>query len=1051
MRLHRLEIEGFGPFRERQTVDFDAFADDGIFLIAGRTGAGKSSILDAVCFGLYGGVPRYEGGDRRLRSDHCEPDDPSRVVVEFSTAAGRFRVTRTPEYLRPARRGGGMTKQAPTVSLEEWAGDTWAGRAARAVDVANELDEILQLNQGQFLQVILLAQNRFARFLLADSKERQALLRRLFRTERFEDVQARFDERRRASEQALGARLATVTARVEEAESLVTAAELWGARTDDGQDAGDSGAHGDGGRDGVRESDSGGDAGGHGGDAGDAAPGDAASAEPFATRTGPGAGTTDERLGALRRALSRAEYRAERAEAERDEAERRSATADAALATVREEQRAQRERDRARAALARLDDEAPQIAAAREERDHARSAETLRSTIAATARAEEARDAAFREEQAARASWEALGVALAGVTAEAPDAAGALEDWAAEHTRRSGTWERAAEQERGAPALAAELAAAQEQVTAASARFEADEAERAALPARREELTAERDAVRRIADRADGLAREHDRAEARRAAAVDVARLTAAESEAEGALAESSAVLAMAQAELAQLRQRRLDGIAGELATALVDGERCPVCGSAAHPAPAVHTDPVSAADIDQAEAARDAAAQAERAAADRVSALRAGLAAATSRAEGRAEEEADAELAAAAAAHDEAVAAVARSAALDTQVGELAERSEQLERDRIASAAELAAAREALVVVEQHSREAEELIVEARGSHPTVAERLAESAVRIAAARALADALTEHARRSAALVQAQAEQDAALETSPFHDAADVQRALRSAAEQEALDARITAHAVQREKERAILLDLELRALPEDPIDLAPTEQSAIEARAAWKTAMGAAGRAAGVAERLAGLIGSAAEEHTRSSEQAAEHEVLRGLADTIAGRAGNTYKMTLETFVLAAELEEIVAAANLRLGEMSAGRYQLRHSDAIAARGAASGLGIVVHDAFTGQTRPAQSLSGGETFLSSLALALGLAEVVTARAGGIQLDTLFIDEGFGSLDADTLDVAMRTLDELRAGGRTVGLISHVEAMQEQIPAQLTVRATANGPSVIEA
>jgi len=205
------------------------------------------------------------------------------------------------------------------------------------------------------------------------------------------------------------------------------------------------------------------------------------------------------------------------------------------------------------------------------------------------------------------------------------------------------------------------------------------------------------------------------------------------------------------------------------------------------------------------------------------------------------------------------------------------------------------------------------------------------------------------------------------------------------------------------------------------------------------------------VSEQLAAVIEAATSEHARIADDAADYEVLRGLADAIAGRGANARKMTLETFVLAAELEEIVDAANRRLSDMSTGRYQLRHSDALAARGAASGLGIVVFDAFTGQTRPAQSLSGGETFLSSLALALGLAEVVTARAGGIRLDTLFIDEGFGSLDGDTLDVAMRTLDELRQGGRTVGVISHVEAMQEQIPAQLRVRATSSGPSVIEA
>src|SRR5690606_10090265 len=127
---------------------------------------------------------------------------------EFSTAAGRFRVTRSPEYQRPAKRGTGLTKQAAIARLEELVGDEWIGRAARAVNVAGELDAIVQLSQQQFLQVILLAQNGFARFLLADGKERQALLRRLFNTERFEDVQARFDERRRASEQTLGAQLA---------------------------------------------------------------------------------------------------------------------------------------------------------------------------------------------------------------------------------------------------------------------------------------------------------------------------------------------------------------------------------------------------------------------------------------------------------------------------------------------------------------------------------------------------------------------------------------------------------------------------------------------------------------------------------------------------------------------------------------------------------------------------------------------------------------------------------------------------------------------------
>ena len=97
MRIHRVQIEGFGPFRERQDVDLDALAPSGVFVIAGRTGAGKSSILDAICFALYGTVPRYDGVDRRLRSDHCGPDDPTQVTLEFSTGSDRWRISRSPD------------------------------------------------------------------------------------------------------------------------------------------------------------------------------------------------------------------------------------------------------------------------------------------------------------------------------------------------------------------------------------------------------------------------------------------------------------------------------------------------------------------------------------------------------------------------------------------------------------------------------------------------------------------------------------------------------------------------------------------------------------------------------------------------------------------------------------------------------------------------------------------------------------------------------------------------------------------------------------------
>ncbi|WP_431074215.1 AAA family ATPase [Microbacterium phyllosphaerae] len=996
MQLHRLEVEGFGPFRERQTVDFDAFADDGIFLIAGRTGAGKSSILDAVCFGLYGGVPRYEGGEKRLRSDHCEPDDVTEVVVEFSTPAGRYRVRRSPDYERPKKRGGGMTIQSAAVQLDTMVGGEWIGLAAKEREAAYELDEILQLSREQFLQVILLAQNRFSEFLLAGSRERQALLRRLFGTERFEDVQARFDERRRAAEQSLGARRAAVSARLDEAQRLVDSADL--------------------GHDSEAQTD-------------ETTP----EQEPLAM-------TTDERLEGLRRAKARADYRAERRAAERAEAEKQSAAADAALSTVRDEQRAQTERDRARAALDRLEAEEPQIADARRELRDARAAELLRAPIAAAVAAASALDAATDAETRARAAWDARDIVVDD-----------LAEWIAERTRQTGAWQRAAELERNASALDVELAAAAAAVEAAAARVEAAEADRVELPAQLETLTIARDAARQLADRAQDLAAARDAAAVRHAAALEAVRLEAAHADADRALAQASSALAGAQNDLARLRQRRLDGFAGELAGSLKDGDACPVCGSHEHPAPAVHADPVSADDVDEAEAARDLLARGERDAAKSESSLRAELAAAITRADGREVDEAVAELTAATAAHTQSTEASARQAALEQQRDALVERIRRLDGDREHDSAALAAAREAHALVSQRIEEMRTTVAEARGPYGTVADRLTATLAEVRDAAALVEASAERARRAAAATAAHAEQDAALEASEFDGVAAVELALRSTAAQSTLESRVTEHTVQKEKERAILLPLELRTLPEETIDPGPAERASLAARQRWSAAVDEAGRAAGVAEQLSAIIEASAAEHARTADEAADYEVLRSLADTIAGRGANTRKMTLETFVLAAELEEIVDAANRRLGDMSTGRYQLRHSDALAARGAASGLGIVVFDAFTGQTRPAQSLSGGETFLSSLALALGLAEVVTARAGGIRLDTLFIDEGFGSLDGDTLDVAMRTLDELRQGGRTVGVISHVEAMQEQIPAQLRVRATPEGPSVIDA
>ncbi|MCX6503126.1 MAG: SMC family ATPase, partial [Microbacterium sp.] len=503
---------------------------------------------------------------------------------------------------------------------------------------------------------------------------------------------------------------------------------------------------------------------------------------------------------------------------------------------------------------------------------------------------------------------------------------------------------------------------------------------------------------------------------------------------------------------VAALLRRRLDGFAGELAASLAPGENCPVCGSAEHPHPAnISVDAVTDEQFAAAEAARDRAVAAEREAADAAGAARDVLAAVQGRAGGVGVAELDDQLAEAAARVAAAEEAAHERSRLIEARTELVAHQERVAASIAQLTGRQSEAREREVRAQERLTAAETAVADARGDHASVAERIAAGTRLRDAARAVVTARDAAARATTALTDARERADAALADSTFADDAEVRAAFLDPQEQDRLSTRVAAHAgeLTATRQRLLELELELAGSDDDAIDVdasRATLQAADEARSAAIAAEEGARHRVSALRDLLEQIDAA---HAAVAEQTAEAEAVARLADTVAGRVPNTMKMDLETFVLAAELEEIVAAANLRLAEMSSGRYALLHTDARAARGGASGLGIEVMDAHTGRSRPPQSLSGGETFLASLALALGLAEVVTARAGGIRLDTLFIDEGFGSLDADTLELAMRTLDQLRAGGRAVGVISHVEAMQEQLPAQVHVAATANGPSII--
>lgn len=1018
MKLHRLELQAFGPYRDRQIVDFDAFDADGLFLISGRTGVGKSSILDGVCYSLYGTAPRYDGGDRGLRSDHAEPHEATEARLEFTAGGRRWRVTRSPEFERPKARGEGFTTAKATVLLEERVEGEWIPRAAKAREAADLLDEILGLNRDQFQQVILLAQNRFAEFLLAKNDERQALLRTLFGTRRYEEYERAFEQRRRDAQQAVESEAATVAARLSHAEGIVRDNDLGG----DGLGGGSPGAE-----DGLPSP-------------GDGLP--APGVETAGVADPARAVTTAERLAAVERAVPRADYRAEQSALQAAAAE----TAHDETLTSYGAQSALRTRqiDRlaAREALRALEEATDAIGVERVRLERARAAEALRVPIAGAARAREAAGAAGRAHDAALAEWVAEGQADASpgdLRALADRLAGDLAVWAPS-VERERELPRLEAERRGAEQAVADVevaladldrarAARAQEIAEAEPALAAAEAESPAIEPAREALAvaAERLAAGREAERLEPVALEAEAAHL--AAATEVQR---------------------AAAGVTRLLQHRLDGYAGELASALVDDEPCPVCGSREHPHPAERgVEPVSDDDIARAESAAERANAAAKAASARGREARAAHQAALSRAGGEAAERLAAVHESARARVDEAERGAVVMERLRSRLRELriAESAAADERDELAR--RLAVEVEHRAAVVKHDADARAAVDAARGEHTSVSARIAGATRHRDLARALADAADERQRAVLAAAEAERDRDELLVPSSFADAAEASAALLDPVAQTVLDDRIRAHDVALERARADLLALEteLAGVADEPVDLAPASEAATRARDAWNAALDGAARDRQVASQLAAVVADAASVHSASAESQAEYELIAGLADAVAGRTDS--RMDLETFVLAAELEEIVAAANLRLDAMSSGRYRLQHTDAVGARRVASGLGIAVLDAYTGQSRSPQSLSGGETFLASLALALGLAEVVTARAGGVRLDTLFIDEGFGSLDDETLELAMRTLDELRQGGRIVGLISHVAAMKEQLAARLEVEATPQGPSVI--
>ncbi len=997
MRPHRLRVTAFGAFGGTVQVSFDDLAFSGLFLLHGETGAGKTTLLDAIGFALYGRVPGERGKARRLRSDHAAPGTPTEVQLEVTVGGRRMRITRKPEQERAKLRGAGTTTEQAKVLLEELTGGSWHAVSTRMGEADAEIADLMGMSADQFFQVVLLPQGEFARFLHADAGDRAKLLQRLFGTDRFHAVEEWLARRRKATadevrEAELG--ISGLLARVAQAAGVP-----------------------------LPGSDS----------PGSDSPGSAVAAPPalWAAQLAETAATAAEacrsQVAACRQDLDRALDRQREAGHLADRQRRRV--------------EALRTRDNLAAAEPGLGQRRAELAAATRAADVAHALTEAERTGTALAQARAA------EEQARRDADAAPGATAAELRAAAE-----------EHVTQLGRLEtlrsvsrQAADEDQGAEAARAAAVTLSAQIDTAAAELAARQRERPELSRERDQAA---EAGQQLAA-AQAEADRHSRA-VDDAAALVQARTDAARQE-QAYFATKMEYLELFE-EASQLRRARIDGMRAELAATLVDGAPCPVCGSLQHPelcelrGERVTREQEEAADAEAAQASERAEMiGAKLGAADvRVTDLSARLrdAGFTIAAD---LESLRADVARLEGAARERQAETGRLAAAVARQGELQAALETLDQAIAATEKHLAelteqresGLRQAAAAGQRADRHRESLSAQL-GGQPDLDAALSAARQAANALIAAADGVDATARagndaRRAADVAAQAAAEAG-----FADLDAARQARRDAAWRAEADQAIREHEASSLAVADLLADPDLDVPLDPPADLAGARALVEAARKAYDDAVAAYDRAQHKVEQLADLAPRLTARLDDLKPLAGRAAEAKRLADLAAGLGANTLRMTLSSFVLAARLEEVAAAASERLLKMTSGRYSLVHTDARHGPGR-SGLGLLACDGWTGVDRDTSTLSGGETFLASLALALGLADVVTAEAGGTRIEALFVDEGFGSLDEDTLEEVMTVLDGLREGGRLVGIVSHVAELRQRIPAQVRVRKGQTG------
>jgi exonuclease SbcC len=878
MKLHSLKMAAFGPFADEVDVSFDKLDQGAPFLLTGPTGSGKTSILDAVCFALYGRIPRAGKSVPDVASRFRDANTEPWVEVEVTIGGERLRVRRTPSYERQKKFGEGKTKVPATAEMWNLDDSGQESICSNATEVNREVEERLRMTAEQFGQVVMLPQGEFSRFLRADAHERRHLLEQLFPGENLADVQDWLDTKAGEARNSRDEKRREIEDAITAAWSVVT--ETWNERDDE-------------------------------------AP---AKPDPL-DATG-----LNETVKAVGEVLT----------TDRDDVEKVEKAAKSGWTKAEKHCTKLRERRRLVEQRGQNEDRREKLLldSARIEEQRTRAEVGGRSAAVAPV----AHSAAKRKETADQAacSRDELVAVL-----EADDAVASVESADLEVVVRG---------------------LRESETTLRN--FEDTE-----LPERR------------------GLEQELTDLESL------AGQLDSPGSAALTELDESRSEVEAQQDDLGEARARRLHirscrnaGMAAELAGGLTEGEPCVVCGSTEHPSPAHAEEGQEVFEKAEEDTAEEAVSGAEQ--------------------------------------------------ALESAGSELAKIEAGVAKQKTETASKLNSCRTRIAAI--NAREGQLLdgastVGERREAIGLLADRI-DAALAAIETEVTARGAREQAVREASRAASENGFDSVDEALAGQVAPDELEATRSEIRRFDEDAAAINHRL----DEGDLKEIDRR----EEVPLSEAELALVAASEAKDDAIEAATtcrnrRNAFVSNT--GEIPSLLEELQPLTEFC---DRVSGLAATATGK--NVKRIQLCNFVLAARLKQVVSAANVKLGPMSGDRYALEYEEAADGRGPA-GLGIRIFDSHISDERSTKTLSGGETFYCSLALALGLAEVVQSESGGRRLETLFIDEGFGTLDSETLNQVMNEIENLRADGRSVGLVSHVEEMRTRISAQIRVTPSRTG------